>query len=138
MQKKVVRAVLDTNVLISGIMFGGKPREILELVKTKKVEGVVSPVLLAELGEVLIKKFKYPQTRVLQVGKKLKKIFKIVFPAKLITMARDDDDNRVLEAAVEGKCGYIVTGDEDLLTLGRYGGVRIVTSTEFLEEEVWK
>ncbi|MEK7155077.1 MAG: putative toxin-antitoxin system toxin component, PIN family [Patescibacteria group bacterium] len=133
---KRARIVLDTNVIISGIVFGGKPREVLELVKSKEIEGVISPVLFAELGEVLAKKFKYSKRRVLQVEKKLKQIFKIVHPIKSINAVRDSDDNRVIEAAVEGNCGYIVTGDEDLLTLGKYKGVRILTTAEFLE--VWR
>ena len=53
---------------------------------------------------------------------------------KTINAVRDDDDNRVLEAAVEGKCEYVVTGDEDLLSLQNYGGIKIITPAEFLRE----
>lgn len=134
MARKVVRIVLDTNVLISAIVFGGKPRKILEMVKNKELSGVISPVLMAELEEILSKKIKYPKERVLQVEKKMKKIFRVVHPIKTIKAARDDNDNRVLEAAIEGKCEYIVTGDKDLLDLKRYQGIRILTPTEFLNE----
>jgi putative PIN family toxin of toxin-antitoxin system len=131
---KVINVVLDTNVLISGVAFGGKPREILDLLINKEIVGVISPILLAELEEVLYKKFKYPKSRVLQVDKKMKKILRVVHPVKSIKIVRDDDDNRVLEAAVEGKCGYIVTGDEDLLVLKKYKAIKIMTPAEFLEE----
>lgn len=134
MARRMVKVVLDTNVLISGIVFGGKPRKILEMVQNKELSGVISPVLVAELEEILSKKIKYPKERVLQVEKKMKKIFRVVQPVKSIKVARDDDDNRVLEAAVEGKCEYVVTGDKDLLDLKSYRRVRILTPAEFLDE----
>lgn len=133
MVKKVARVVLDTNILISGVVFGGKPREILEMAKTRVIQGVTSQILLAELGEVLSKKFDYPESRVLQINRKMKKIFNVVYPVESINIVRDDDDNRVLEAAVTGKCGYIVTGDEDLLVLKKYKNIKILTPGEFLE-----
>lgn len=98
---------------------------------------MISPVLVAELEEILSKKIKYPKERVLQVEKKMKKILRVVRPVKPIKVARDDDDNRVLEAAIEGNCEYVVTGDKDLLDLKRYQGVRILTPTEFLDEINW-
>lgn len=134
MVRRAVRVVLDTNVLVSAIVFGGKPREILEMVKVKELSGVISPVLVAELEEILSKKIKYPKERVLQVEKKMKNIFRVVRPVKSIKIVRDDDDNRVLEAAIEGKCDYVVTGDKDLLDLKSYRGVKILTPAEFLAE----
>ena len=134
MARKVVSVVFDTNVLISGIAFGGKPREILEMIKKKEVLGVTSLVLLAELMDVLSKKFKYPKSRIFQVERKMRKILRVIYPVKTINAVRDDDDNRVLEAAVEGKCEYVVTGDEDLLSLQNYGGIKIITPAEFLRE----
>ena len=133
MVKKVAKVVLDTNVLISGVVFAGKPKELLELAKIKEIQGVISPILLAELGEVLSKKFAYPKTRVLQLENKLKKVFLVVHPTKLIRVVRDDDDNRVLEAAVAGKCEYVITGDEDLLSLKKYKNIKILTPTEFFK-----
>ncbi len=117
-------------------MFGGRPREILEIIKNKEVLGVTSPVLLAELMDVLSKKFKYPKSRVLQVERKMKKILRVIYPIKTINAVRDADDNRVLEAAVEGKCGYIVTGDGDLLSLKNYGGIKIITPVEFWQQHL--
>lgn len=138
MARRVISVVLDTNVLISGVAFGGKPREILELIRNKEILGTTSPILLAELEEVLFKKFKYPKSRVLQVDKKMRKILRVIHPVKSIKAVRDDDDNRVLEAAAEGECEFIVTGDEDLLDLKNYREIKIMTPAEFLEEEVWK
>ena len=53
-------------------------------------------------------------------------------PTREITVSRDPDDNRILEAAVAGAADYIVTGDQDLLVLGEFEGIAIVTPTRFL------
>jgi putative PIN family toxin of toxin-antitoxin system len=58
----------------------------------------------------------------------------IVSPDETIDVVADISDNRVLEAAVEGKCEVIITGDTDLLTIKRYRTIRIVTPDEFLHE----
>lgn len=107
------------------------------MIKNKELSGVISPVLMAELEEILSKKIKYPKARVLQVERKMRKILRVVHPVKTIGAVRDDDDNRVLEAAIEGKCEYIVTGDKDLLDLKNYLEMKILTPTEFLDEINW-
>ena len=129
-----LKVVLDKNVLISAILFGGKPQKVLNLVFRKQIFAVTSHFLLAELGDVLTKKFKYPQIRVLQIEKKIKDSFIIVQPKKSIKILKDDPDNRVLETAVQGKCKYIVTGDKELLNLGKYKKVRVVKVNQFLLE----
>ncbi|MBI2040465.1 putative toxin-antitoxin system toxin component, PIN family [Candidatus Microgenomates bacterium] len=53
-------------------------------------------------------------------------------PHETLHILRDEDDNRVLEAAREGNCDFIVTGDQDLLDLGKYKKIKILTSEEFL------
>ena len=132
MARRVIRIILDTNVLISGIVFGGKPKEVLEMARNKELLGITSPVLLAELGDILSKKIMYPKSKVLRVEKMMRKILRIVHPIKTVNAVRDDDDNRVLETAVEGKCEYVVTGDKDLLDLENYEGIKILTPGEFL------
>lgn len=128
------KVVLDTNILISGIGFKGSPREILSLVLDDKITAVTSPILLAELREVIFKKFPKLVTQLAIVEERIKEGFLIVSPRKTLNLARDKDDNRVLEAAVEGGCDYIVTGDRDLLELGKYKKIRIVTPAQFLAE----
>ena len=59
--------------------------------------------------------------------------FEVVNPRNSLKVARDDDDNRVLEAAITGKCEYIVTGDEDLLSLKKYKNIKILTPAEFFD-----
>lgn len=127
------RLVLDTNIIISAIGFGGKPRNILLLSLENSFQSVTSPTLLTELQEVITKKFPKLQEELPIIEGKIKEKFLIVKPKKTLDILRDKDDNRVLEAALEGKCSHIVTGDKDLLDLGEYKGIKIVTANQFLK-----
>lgn len=126
------KVVVDTNILISAIGFGGKPRQVLLQALEKKVQGVISPILLAELFEVVSKKFPKLEPKISAVEKKIKKSFILVQPKQSLNILEDEDDNRVLEAAVEGKCNYIITGDVELLRLDSYKNIKIVTADQFL------
>lgn len=134
MENKPPRIVPDTNILISAVLFGGKPREILNQIRQRKIIGVSTPVLLAELSDVLSKKFKFRQERIKFYLRKLNLILHIVHPTKAIHVLKDEPDNRVLEVAIAGKCDFIITGDKELLKLGKYKKVKIMASDKFLSE----
>ena len=132
-KSKPLRVVLDTNILISAYVFGGKPGQVNNMVIDKRIIPFISPTLLAELTDTLLKKFDFGITRIEQIERIVNRHFNIVYPAKNIYVARDEDDNRVLEAAVEGKCDYVITGDIDLLSIGKFKRVKIVTADQFLD-----
>ncbi|MDP1722195.1 MAG: putative toxin-antitoxin system toxin component, PIN family [Candidatus Gottesmanbacteria bacterium] len=129
----VLRVVIDTNVLVSAIVYGGIPKQILALVVDEHITGVATRVLVAELIDVLSKKFHFSTRRLADSESLIQDSFLIIQPEKTIALLDDDDDNRVLEAAAEGACGYIVTGDTDLLRLKQYKAIAIMTPAEFLE-----
>lgn len=128
-----INVVLDTNILLSSIGFGGKPREIVNLVFEKKIYAVSSPALLAEFQDIIYKKFPLLIPLFEKIQKQIKKIFIIVQPKISLTIVRDQADNKVIEAAMEGNCQYIITGDKDLLDLASYKQIKIVTADQFLE-----
>ncbi len=128
-----VNVLLDTNIIISAIGFGGKPREILTLVLEKRISAITSPVLLAELEDIIFKKFPPLSPEYKKIEKLIRKKFKIVEPKKTLQIVKDKADNRVLEAAMEGDCRYIVTGDKELLTLGSFRKIQIITASQFLK-----
>jgi uncharacterized protein len=126
------RAVLDTNVIVSGLGWRGAPAAILDAVSEDRLVLVTSAPLLAELRRVL----EYPRlAKVIQGGAQLADLVAasgvVVAPSRVLTIVRDDDDNRVLEAAIEGAADYIVSGDADLLDLGSFQGIPIITPGEF-------
>ncbi len=132
---KPPKILLDTNVVISALVFGGKPKEILNHVIRFEIEAVTSPQLLSELSEVLGKKFEFSRERVQLTESLIKKCFKIVYPSRQFDVVKDKDDNRVLEAAYEGNCNIIITGDKELLELAHFQGIEIVTPEEFLQKK---
>ena len=66
--------LLDTNIIISGLGFGGKPREILDLILDDKIKAVTSPILLAELEDVITKKFQKLTYSIEPINKQISKI----------------------------------------------------------------
>lgn len=132
MAKKPPRVVLDSNILISALVYGGKPDQIYNLILDKQAIAITSPILLSELREILIKKFKFELDRIEQLEQIISHNFIVVNPGKIIALTRDEDDNRVLEAALEGGCSYIITGDKDLLDLKTFKNIKILTPDTFL------
>jgi putative PIN family toxin of toxin-antitoxin system len=130
----MVRAVIDTNVLVSALIHDGKPRNlILELLNRHTV--ILSRQMLAELADVAGRD-KFPVTG-LQVDRFLSimvKMAKIVPDNALFKeVASDPDDDVVLNVAYTGKADYIVTGDKHLLTLNNFKKTKIVTVNQMLE-----
>ncbi|KKU87604.1 putative toxin-antitoxin system toxin component, PIN family [Candidatus Gottesmanbacteria bacterium RIFCSPLOWO2_01_FULL_48_11] len=129
------RIVIDTNIIVSSIVYGGIPKRVVSLVIDEVVEGITSPVLQAELIDVLSKKFLFSIQKLTQAETLIDESFTTVQPTHTISILEDDDDNRVLEAAITGHCDYIVTGDQDLLQLKNYKGIYIVTAKQFIETD---
>lgn len=132
MAENPLKVVLDTNVLISALIFGGKPETVYRLAIEKRITAFISPFIIAEAIEVLAKKFNFSQVKLKQVKGKLRKNFKVLNTTKIINIVRDKDDNKILEAAAEGGCEFIITGDMDLLSLGKYKQIKILTAEQFL------
>jgi putative PIN family toxin of toxin-antitoxin system len=125
--------VLDTNVIFSAVAYGGVPEKILEKVAKGEVVNVTSPILIEELFELVRKKTSLTISEIELLKEEFGKLFELVFPRETVLACRDPDDNRVLEAAMEGKCEYIVTGDKDLLDLKKYKKILILTPREYFE-----
>ena len=126
--------VLDTNVPVSAIVFGGKPRLILEMVLRGEIEMVLSEPILPEVQGVLSgRKFRYPVQAALEIMSQLSFLARMVYPSKEINVIKNDPaDNRILECALAGEAVYIISGDEDPLTLQSHGKVKIVSPDDFL------
>jgi len=130
------KLVLDSNVFISAVVFGGKPREILELAIKGLMEIAVSDDILKEIKGVLEgKKFQFPRKSVNALMREIEDIASFVEPAERIEAVVDDpQDNRVLECAVESGSDAIISGDSHLLALGGFGKIKIMNPDEFLRE----
>jgi putative PIN family toxin of toxin-antitoxin system len=127
-----MRVVLDTNVLISGTVFGGRPEMVLQMASTRVFSLIVSAEILAELEGVLIEKFGWSHARVAVLVRGIRQTAELVVPKIKVADCEDPDDNRILEAAVEGLADVIVSGDKHLLRMKMYRGIKILAISEFL------
>jgi len=127
--------VYDSNVLISGIGWRGKPFKTLELARTGVVVGLTCPEILAEVAEKLENKIGLPAAQSVAAIADLAGFLQIVrVPGRLRVVAGDPDDDRVIERAVLGGATHIVTGDQrHLLPMRSFQGIAIVTPAELLE-----
>lgn len=112
----MLKIVLDTKVYISGILFSGKPREILNLAREGKIEILISEKNIDEIERVLGLKFKRTTFEIFLILTGIRNITTFVSPIlKVSEIKGDEQDNRVLECAIEGKANCIVSGDKHLL-----------------------
>ena len=127
------RVILDTNIYLSGIIFGGNSRHILDLIIQKRVKAITSAVILWEISEKLKRKFKWTQDKVLLAIKTIIKTTIIVKPKeKLKVVKADKSDNKIIEAYAESESDYIISGDKHLLMIKRYKKIKIISPVEFL------
>jgi putative PIN family toxin of toxin-antitoxin system len=131
----LIKIVLDTNVLVSAIVFGGSPRRIIESIIEGPVHLALSREILDELEGVLArKKFGMSPEIVRNVSNELESLCEIVAPRRRLTVITSDPyDNMVLECAAEAKADYIVSGDAHLLDFREFEGTKIVNPAQFLE-----
>lgn len=133
-----MKVVLDSNIIISALVFGGKPREIFGLiVKDKILIGVASLFLIEEILGVLSKKFDYSSLELKKVEKLIKKHFKLVTPRKIPKIIKSDiADNQILAIASVGEVDYIISGDNHLLKLKKYQNIPIIPPHRFLSSKL--
>ena len=130
-----MKIVCDTNVLISGVLFGGPPRNILLLAIEGIVNNYISPAMASEFRDVISrKKFGLKPAQVEAICLQIEDTFEKVFPQKRIKIVKaDPDDNAILECAYAAKADYIVSGDNHLLELGKFMKTPILSPADFLK-----
>lgn len=136
-----MKIVCDTNILISAYRFAkSKPDQVLEKVRQGEVELIISSAILLEFQNVLRRKFDCSDSLIRALTENLEKISqRVTPPLRLSVIKEDEPDNRILECAVEGKCDYIISGDEHhILPLREYKGMKILRAAEFLNLKPWK
>ena len=131
----MLKIVLDTNVLISAILFGGKRRQILEKAIRGEIRLCLSEPILEELKGVLQRsKFDYSPETIQFILTELMGIADFVNPSETLNVVLEDpEDNRILECAVEAEANCVISGDFRLLKLSRYRNIEVLNVAAFLE-----
>ncbi len=127
--------VIDTNVFLSAIVFGGQPRKLINLIADDALTLVTAEELVTELRRVITSKF----PEFIADLKKIEKLLEsdatwVRLGGVTIAVSRDSDYDKFIEVAVLGNCHYIISGDKDLLDIKLYDSVKIVSVSEFLED----
>lgn len=132
-----MRLVLDTNVVIAGLLWHGTPRRLLDqTINDDAVELYSSPTLIDELGNALgypkfTQRIARYETTVETLVAQYRALLILVSPLHTPrVVARDPDDDEVLALAFAAQVDLIVSGDDDVLSLKTFRGIPIVTPVE--------
>jgi len=132
-----MRAVLDTNVLISGVIATGVPHKLLVKGFNHEYQIVVSVETLSEFRNTLLKypeRFQMDETEIQEEVETIRYFAEFVAPQEDITAVEDDpDDDKFLEAAVAGDVDYLVSGDGHSLSLDSFRGIEIIEPRAFYD-----
>lgn len=129
-----MRIVVDTNVIASAVYFGGKPYDLLKLIMEEKVSAIASKEIVDEYEEILARlQHKFPKLSKSIPFQEIVGKLTVINVSSDIHICRDSDDDKFISCAVDGRCIYIVSGDNDLLSLKDYDGIEIITVAQFFE-----
>jgi putative PIN family toxin of toxin-antitoxin system len=129
-----MKIVVDTNVLISGVFFGGFPRKILSLIVGEQLTAVATAEIVDEYEEIVREMIRRKQGNLnSNLLTPLIKAFEIIEPVTKVELSRYPDDDKFLGCAKDARALYIVSGDKDLLVLKKFENIQILTAKEFCE-----
>lgn len=127
------KAVVDANVFVSALLKPGKPREVIEHLKADRFQLVYPEQLILELERAGAKpKLNIAQDEVTDLIRLITSKGVLVEPSAIMPVCRDPADDVYLACATLSGVKFIVTGDEDLLSLGEHAGAKIIRPAEFL------
>lgn len=130
-----MKIVVDTNVVISGLFFGGKPGEIIRAIVNSKIKACATTEIIDEYSEIVERMILKKHGKInVNLLLPLVNSFEIIRRKSNIKISKDPDDDKFIESALDGKALYIVSGDEDLLKIKKYEKIKIITVKEFCEK----
>lgn len=129
-----MRAVFDTNIYISAFITpGGRGEAALLAAVRGHCYLATSIPILTETARKLVDKFHWDEEHMQIAVRHIASIAEVVKPRRKLKLLADDPDNRILECARAVKADVIVTGDQHLLALARFGSTKIIRLADFLE-----
>ncbi len=129
-----MRIIIDTNVVISAVFFGGYPRKVVEEVLNKGHTAYASKDIINEYNRVIDEMIKRKNGKIdmILLSTLISKLI-IINPTSNVDICRDPFDNMFINCAIDSEALYIVSGDKDLLDLKQVGVTRVITAKEFCD-----
>jgi uncharacterized protein len=134
----MMRVVIDTNVWLSALLWGGQPNLIIKLIEKQQIQAISSENILIELADILQKsklqkrlnQLGFSADEIVIVAKRLMTL--VVIEEVIIPELRDPKDQMILATAIAGDVQVVISGDKDLLVLNPYRNISILLPQEFL------
>ncbi len=129
----MIEVTADSNIYISALAFGGTPLRFLEQARRGMISLAISDWIIGEVDRVLRTKFLWDVVRLTDALNEIADFTTKVHPTQTLTVIKEDPaDDRVLECAVAANSKFLVSGDGDLLRLGRYQDIQILRVADFM------
>ena len=139
MLEMLLKLVLDTNTIVSAFFWEGNEAELFRKIEQGKAMLYISGEILTEIEEVIkrpkfnevMKKANLTPDQIMQNIISLSHL--VIAPKITVKVCRDEKDNKFLECADSANADYLVSGDDDLLSLKEYKGISIVRTSRILQ-----
>jgi uncharacterized protein len=128
----VTRVVVDTNVYISALVFGGLPQQVLELISSHGLLLYISPSIMEEVSGILAAKFDWTKEELDLFLPPLWDRCIIIKPTIRLKVCPDPDDNHVLECAAAAEAEFLVTGNAKHFPKA-YKATKVISPRQFLD-----
>ena len=129
-----MKIVVDTNVMISGIFFGGFPQKVLTAIVSNEITACATTEIIDEYEEIVERMIQKKQGHLnTNILTPVLRSLELIEAKSIVGICRNQDDNKFLGCAKDAKALYIVSGDNDLLVLEKYEDIDIITAKEFCE-----
>lgn len=130
-----MRILIDTNIIISGLFFHGLPNLLLSELDFEKFNICVNDEIISEYREQIYKKIVNPKYKLnRELNEKFFDNLQSFEIKSNLKVSRDPKDDKFINCAIDAKAIYIVSGDNDLLTIKNFAGIEIVTAREFYDK----
>lgn len=135
-----MRVVIDTNVIVSGFLFGGTPAEVLKLAASGEIAACFTDETVKEAYRTFKKsdldeyKKRLEDPVEVMLDRLVRESFRFPTPTDIpLLITQDPSDNHFLACALTAQAEYIVSGDKHLLKLKSFAGIPIVAPRQFLK-----
>lgn len=130
---KRYQVIVDTNIIVSALLFHGLPENILEMVYSQDIISITSKEILQEYKRILTQKFTKEEIEIQNAVTLFRSYSEIVELDGKTYKIQDKQDQMIIETAEKGNANYIITGDRYLLSLQKYENISIVSARTFIE-----